>query len=270
VLTFSFNGRTLQGYQGDTLASALLANGVRVMGRSFKYHRPRGIVASGGEEPNAILQIGVGARTLPNYRATQVELYEGLVAKSVNSWPSLEFDLLALNGLSVRFIPAGFYYKTFMWPRRFWKKHEHFIRKASGLGVAPKGPDPDRYEKCDAHCDGLIIGGGPSGLPAALEGGRRDARVFLADDQAELEGRLLDMRATIAGTAAIAWVDAAVSELKAMSEVQLLPRLETNGRILSGAVTPRSEFRLNRIGRHFTKIRRRRCPTVLLCARWLL
>jgi sarcosine oxidase, subunit alpha len=224
VLTFRFNGRTYRGYQGDTLASALLANGVRLVGRSFKYHRPRGIVASGAEEPNAILQIGAGDRTLPNYRATQVELYEGLVAKSVNSWPSLDLDLLALNGIFSRFIPAGFYYKTFMWPWGFWRKYEHLIRKASGLGVAPSEPDPDRYEKCDTHCDVLVIGGGPSGLAAALEAGRSGARVLLADDQSEFGGRLLDVNENIAGAPAMTWVDATVTELKSMPEVQLLPR----------------------------------------------
>jgi sarcosine oxidase, subunit alpha len=224
VLPFTFNGKTCEGYRGDTLASALLANGVRVVGRSFKYHRPRGIVGSGAEEPNAILQIGVGERTLANYRATQVELYEGLVAKSVNAWPSVEFDLLALNGYLSNLIPSGFYYKTFMWPASFWSMYEHLIRKSSGLGTSPFEPDPDRYEKCAAHCDVLVIGGGPSGLAAALEAGRRGARVIVADDQVEFGGRLLDGTEMIDGSPATAWVKATVSELKSMPEVQLLSR----------------------------------------------
>jgi sarcosine oxidase, subunit alpha len=229
VLTFTFNGETYQGHQGDTLASALLANGVRFIGRSFKYHRPRGIVAGGAEEPNAIVQIGVGGRTLPNYRATQVELYEGLSATSVNSWPSLEFDLLALNGRLSRFLPAGFYYKTFMWPRSFWRKYEHYIRKSSGLGVAPSEPDPDRYEKRDAHFDVVVIGGGPSGLAAALESGKRGARILLVDDQAEFGGRLLDSKEIIAGVPAISWLDTGVRELGTMPEVQLLSRTTVFG-----------------------------------------
>jgi sarcosine oxidase, subunit alpha len=229
VLTFSFNGETYQGYQGDTLASALLANGVRFIGRSFKYHRPRGLLGSGAEEPNAIVQIGVGGRTLPNYRATQVELYEGLSATSVNSWPSLKVDLLALNGRLSRLLPAGFYYKTFMWPHSFWKKYEHYIRKSSGLGVAPSDPDPDRYEKCHAHFDVVVIGGGPSGLAAALTAGKQGARVLLADDQAEFGGRLLDSKKIIASAPATSWVDATVKELDAMPEVQLLSRTTVFG-----------------------------------------
>src|SRR5580700_11146842 len=162
-LGFRFNGQAYRGYEGDTLASALLANGVRFIGRSFKYHRPRGILGSGAEEPNAIVQIGEGGRSLPNYRATQVELYDGLTATSVNAWPSLNFDLLALNGKLSRLLPAGFYYKTFMWPRSFWKTYEHNIRLSSGLGVVPSQPDPDRYERADAHFDVVVIGGGPAG-----------------------------------------------------------------------------------------------------------
>jgi len=223
-LSFTFNGSAYQGYQGDTLASALLASGIRLVGRSFKYHRPRGIVSSGADEPNAILQIGRGAHTLPNCRATQVELYEGLVARSVNSWPSLRFDLLAVNGLFSRLIPAGFYYKTFMWPRSFWMKYEHFIRKASGLGVAPSEPEPDRYDKCHAHCDVLVAGGGPAGLAAALEAGRKGARVLLVEDQPEFGGRLLDSREWIGGRPAMDWVKSTVTELAAMPEVCLLPR----------------------------------------------
>jgi sarcosine oxidase subunit alpha len=224
LLTFSFNDSRYEGYQGDTLASALLANGIRVVGRSFKYHRPRGIVASGPEEPNAILQIGTGNRTLPNYRATQVELYQGLVARSVNAWPSLEFDLLAINGYLSRLFTAGFYYKTFMWPASLWSTYEHFIRKSSGLGTCPSAPDPDRYEKRATHCDVLVIGGGPAGLMAALEAGRRGARVLLVDQQPEFGGRLLDSKETIEGVPAAAWVRAVVSELEELPTVQLLLR----------------------------------------------
>ena len=224
VVGFTFNGRSSQGFHGDTLASALLANGFHLVGRSFKYHRPRGIVSNGPEEPNAILQIGRGARALPNYRSTQVELFDGLGATSVNCWPAVTFDLLAVNGLFSRLIPAGFYYKTFMWPRSFWGKYRHFIRKASGLGIVPPESDPDRYDKRHTHCDVLVIGGGPAGLAAALEAGRRGARVLLADDQSEFGGRLLDSRQTIAGAAAMEWVTTTVAELSAMPEVQLLSR----------------------------------------------
>jgi sarcosine oxidase subunit alpha len=228
-LNFTFNGRPMQGFQGDTLASALLANGVTVVGRSFKYHRPRGIVASGAEEPNAIVQLGSRGRTLPNYRATQVELYQGLDASSVNSWPSLEFDLLAVNGRLSRFLPAGFYYKTFMWPRSLWKTYEHFIRKSSGLGVAPSEPDPDRYDKRHAHYDVVVIGGGPSGLAAALAAGRAGAQVLIADDHPEFGGRLLDLESRIADAPAVSWVDETVAELKSMPEVMMLARTTVFG-----------------------------------------
>lgn len=223
-LNITFDGKSYQSYRGDTLASALLANGVRVVGRSFKYHRPRGIVGAGPEEPNAIVQLGRGPRTLPNCRATEVELYEGLEARSVNCWPSLAFDVGAVNGLFARFLPAGFYYKTFMWPRGMWMRYEHFIRKAGGLGVAPKEPDPDRYDKVNAGCDVLVVGGGPAGLAAALAAGRSGARVILADEQAEFGGRLLADREVIDGAPAIEWVAAAVEELAGMEEVRLLPR----------------------------------------------
>ena len=190
-LTFTFNGRGYEGYQGDTLASALLANDVRLVARSFKYHRPRGIVGAGVEEPNALVQLGSGARTLPNYLATQIELYDGLEGASVNAWPSVDFDLRAVNGLVSSFLPPGFYYKTFMWPRRFWPFYERQLRKAGGFGVAPSGPDPDRYDKMNAHCDVLVVGSGPAGLAAALRAGRTGARVILVDEQQEMGGSLL-------------------------------------------------------------------------------
>ena len=223
-LDFTFNGRRYQGYQGDTLASALLANGVGVVGRSFKYHRPRGIVGGGVEEPNAILQVGSGASTLPNQPATQVELYGGLAANSVNCWPSVDIDVYAINDLFSRFLAPGFYYKTFMWPRRHWRRYERFIRKAAGLGVAPEEPDRDRYDSMNVHCDVLVVGGGPAGLAAALQAGRSGARVVLADEQAEFGGRLLGSRQLIDGAPAMQWVAATLDELAAMEDVRLLPR----------------------------------------------
>ena len=193
-LQFTFNGKRYQGHAGDTLASALLANDVTLVARSWKYHRPRGIVGSGVEEPNAIVQLETGARTVPNARATEVALYDGLVARSVNAWPSVEFDLMAVSGLFSRFMPAGFYYKTFMWPQSFWMKYEHVIRKASGLGTAPEEPDPDVYDKMNAHCDVLVAGGGPAGLAAAWAAARAGARVILAEEQSEFGGSLLSIR----------------------------------------------------------------------------
>ncbi len=223
-LRFAFNGRGYEGYRGDTLASALLANGVRLVARSFKYHRPRGIVGAGVEEPNALVQLGTGDRTLPNYLATQVELFDGLEAASVNAWPSVDFDLRAVNGLASRFLPPGFYYKTFMWPRRFWPFYERQLRKAGGFGVAPSGPDPDRYDKMNAHCDVLVVGSGPAGLAAALRAGRTGARVILVDEQQEMGGSLLASGAEIDGKPASAWVESTLADLAAMPEVRLLPR----------------------------------------------
>ena len=224
VVSFHFNGRPYTGYYGDTLASALLANGVHLVGRSFKYHRPRGILSAGSEEPNALVQLGDGAVTDPNMRATQIELYDGLRASSQNCWPSVSFDIAAVNNAFSRFLPAGFYYKTFMWPRRLWRHYEFFIRHAAGLGRAPSGPDPDRYDKMHVHCDVLVVGGGPAGLAAALAAGRTGARVILADEQAELGGALLSRHASIDGQTAAEWVKGAVAELMTMQEVRALPR----------------------------------------------
>ncbi|MGH8618938.1 MAG: 2Fe-2S iron-sulfur cluster-binding protein, partial [Burkholderiales bacterium] len=181
-LTFTFNGERLTGYAGDTLASALLANGCAFVGRSFKYHRPRGVLAHGSEEPNALVTLhGDGARQDPNTRATVAELHAGLRATSQNHWPSLAFDVGAVNDLLSPLLPAGFYYKTFMWPPSFWRKvYEPAIRAAAGLGRAPDGPDPDRYQQRHAHCDVLIAGGGPAGLAAALAASEAGARVILA------------------------------------------------------------------------------------------
>jgi sarcosine oxidase subunit alpha len=155
---FRFDGTTYGGYEGDTLASALLANGVHLVGRSFKYHRPRGILGAGSEEPNALIQLGAGNRTEPNLRATQIEIFDGLQAESQNRWPCLKYDIGAINSVFHRLLPSGFYYKTFMWPASLWMTYEHVIRNAAGLGKAPEDRDPDRYEKMHAHADVLIVG----------------------------------------------------------------------------------------------------------------
>lgn len=178
---FTFDGHSYVGHPGDTLASALLANGVRLMGRSFKYHRPRGPLSAGSEEPNALVHLRSGARQEPNTRATVAELFDGLEATSQNAWPSLKLDAMAINDKLNSFFAAGFYYKTFMWPAAFWEKvYEPIIRRAAGLGALTKYEDPDEYDKGFVHCDVLIIGAGPSGLMAALTAGRAGARVVLA------------------------------------------------------------------------------------------
>ncbi|WP_440997416.1 sarcosine oxidase subunit alpha family protein [Arhodomonas sp. SL1] len=228
-LTFRFNGRDYSAYQGDTLASALLANGVSLVGRSFKYHRPRGIVGAGAEEPNAILQVGRGATTLPDQRATQVELYDGLEAWTVNGSPSLEHDLMGVNNLLSRLMPAGFYYKTFMWPERMWPRYEAKIRKAAGLGLSPTEPDPARYDHMHAHCDVLVVGAGPAGLAAALEAGRSGARVMLVDENPELGGSLLGSRECLDGAPGSDWAGAAVAELEALPEVRVMRRTTAFG-----------------------------------------
>lgn len=229
-LSFRFDGRAYAGYAGDTLASALLAHDVHLVGRSFKYHRPRGIVGLGAEEPNALVQLARGNRSEPNLRATQIELFDGLDADSQNRWPSLRYDVGAVNSALHRLFPAGFYYKTFMWPASLWMTYEEVIRHAAGLGKAPEGPDPDRYEHMHAHCDVLVVGAGPAGLCAALAAGRTGARVILADEQAEFGGSLLsDDDVALDGGAAADWIAGTVAELQSMPEVTLLPRTCVNG-----------------------------------------
>jgi methylglutamate dehydrogenase subunit C len=191
-IRFRFDGQNYGGFAGDTLASALIANSVRLVGRSFKYHRPRGIFTAGSDEPNALVELREGDRREPNTRATSVELFAGLVAVSQNRWPSLTFDVMAVNGWLAPFFPAGFYYKTFMWPSAFWEKlYEPAIRHAAGLGRAAGADDPDTYEKAFAYCDVLVIGSGPAGLMAALTAARSGARVILAEEDFRLGGRLL-------------------------------------------------------------------------------
>ena len=223
-LSFSFNGRSYMGYAGDSLASALLGSGVRLVGRSFKYHRPRGIVGSGPEEPNAIVQAGTGATTTPNLRATELELHDGLMASTVKGWPSLGFDLMAVTDRLHRLLVAGFYNKTFMRPRALWNLYEHFIRQAAGMGVAPELPDPDAYTHRNAHCDVLVAGAGPAGLMAALAAARSGARVIVADERSEPGGSLLRETGSLDGSPATDWLGAVVDELAANPEVTVLPR----------------------------------------------
>lgn len=231
ALSFTFNGQTYQGFAGDSLAAALLANGVDIVGRSFKYSRPRGIVAAGAEEPNAVLQIGsTEAAQIPNVRATQQALYSGLVASSTNGWPSVNTDLMGILGkVGGGMMPPGFYYKTFMYPQNLWMTYEKYIRKAAGLGRSPTEVDPDIYDQMNQHCDVLIVGAGPAGLAAALAAGRSGARVILADEQEEFGGSLLDTRETLDGKPAAEWVAQAIAELKMLPEVTLLPRATVNG-----------------------------------------
>jgi len=229
-LSFGFDGKRYNGFAGDTLASALLANDVHLVGRSFKYHRPRGIVGLGAEEPNALIQLARGNRSEPNLRATQIELFDGLDAESQNRWPSLKYDVGAINSVFHKLFPAGFYYKTFMWPASMWLTYEEVIRNAAGLGKAPEGPDPDRYEHMHAHADVLVVGGGPAGLCAALAAGRTGARVILADEQAEFGGSLLsDDDVVVDDKPGADWVAETVAELATMPEVRLLPRTCVNG-----------------------------------------
>jgi len=232
ALSFSFDGKSYQGYRGDTLASALLANGVHLVARSFKYHRPRGIFSAGSDEPNALVTVSRDtARTTPNLRATQVELYRNLTAISQNRWPSLNFDVGRINDALSRFFPAGFYYKTFMWPRAAWKSwYEPAIRRAAGLGRAPTLPDPDRYAQRYAHCELLVIGAGPAGIAAALTAADSGARVMLCDEQAELGGSLLsDPTMAIDGKSTGAWLESNIAKLAANPRVTLLPRTTAFG-----------------------------------------
>ena len=226
-LAFEFDGERYWGFAGDTLASALLANGVRIVGRSFKLHRPRGVVGAWCEEPNAIVQVGLDDRATPNLKATQVELRDGLSARSVNCWPNARRDIFAPLQLFGRLMPAGFYYKTFMWPG--WRSFEPTIRRAAGLGVAPTKPDPERYEERHEHCDVLVVGGGPAGLAAALAATRAGARVVLADDRPALGGALQWESKSIADRSAADWVAAAESELRAAANARVLTRTTAFG-----------------------------------------
>ncbi len=229
-ISFKFNGKKYFGFKGDTLASALLANGVHLVGRSFKYHRPRGFLGSNVEEPNALVQLYNGAKTEPNAVATTIELVEGLVAKSQNCFPSVSFDFGAINNFLSKFFPAGFYYKTFMWPKSFWHKiYEPVIRKAAGLGVAPLKPDPDRYEHKFEYCDILIVGSGPSGLASALSAAKNGAKVILAEDKPRFGGSLLTDEVTIGNKKGKDWADEKITQLKLMPNVIVKNRSQVFG-----------------------------------------
>jgi len=232
VISFSFDGKLYQGLQGDTLASALLANGVHLMGRSFKYHRPRGVIGAGSEEPNAIVAFDRGeGRVTPNVRATSLELFEGLKAVSQNRSPNLKFDIGAFNNVFSRFFPAGFYNKTFLWPKSFWDKiYEPFIRNMAGLGPAPTVDDPDNYASSYGHCETLIIGAGPAGLAAALAASKKEGRVILVDERAALGGSLHCAPAVkIDGMEAKAWIAKTLKTLTKADNVTLMPRTTAIG-----------------------------------------
>ncbi|MEX0584043.1 MAG: 2Fe-2S iron-sulfur cluster-binding protein, partial [Sneathiella sp.] len=229
-LDFTFDGKSYTGYSGDTLASALLANDVRLMGRSFKYHRPRGVFTAGSEEPNALVELRSGARREPNTRATVAELYDGLDTRSQNRFPSLRFDLQAINDRLSTFLSAGFYYKTFMWPAAFWEKvYEPFIRRAAGLGHLSMEEDPDNYDKGFLHCDLLIIGAGPCGLAAALTAGRTGAEIILADEDFLMGGRLLAERSLFSDQDSSEWAEKVISELRSLPNVRLMTRTTVFG-----------------------------------------
>jgi heterotetrameric sarcosine oxidase alpha subunit len=227
---FRFDGKDYAGYKGDTLASALLANDVRLVGRSFKYHRPRGVLTAGSEEPNALVEVVGPSNQTPNVRATMQEVFEGLVAQSQNRLGSLRFDLLAVNDYLSPFLSAGFYYKTFMWPRAFWEGlYEPIIRRAAGLGSLSGKHDEGTYEKAFAFCDVLVIGSGPSGLMAALTAGRAGADVILCEESHALGGRLLSDGGTIGGVPAGEWVAQVVAELTALPNVRIMARTTVTG-----------------------------------------
>ena len=245
-LSFRFDGRSYMGCAGDTLASALMANGVKLVGRSFKYHRPRGILTAGSEEPNAMVEILDDGQQTPNTRATMQELYEGLTAQSQNRWPSLRWDALSVNDYAAPFLSAGFYYKTFMWPRAFWERvYEPMIRRAAGLGSLSGRHDEADYEKAFAFCDVLVIGAGPAGLMAALTAARAGADVILATEDHRLGGRLLSDDAQIGNAPALDWVAATETELRSLPNVRIMSRTTVTGAYDHGTYGA-----LERVGTH--------------------
>ena len=227
-VSFKFDGKTYYGFKGDTLASALIANGIHLVARSFKYHRPRGIMTAGSEEPNAIVQInGNTAYTEPNVRATEIEIYDGLEASSQNCWPNVNFDIGGINNILSPLLPAGFYYKTFMWPASFWEKYEYFIRKSAGLGKSPTKPDPDLYEHKYIHCDVLIIGGGISGIMAAKTAAENNYKTLLLDEKPHLGGTTIYQSSEfnkINNQYSSKWLENEISKLKNIKNLEIKTR----------------------------------------------
>ena len=227
-ISFKFNGSTYYGFKGDTLASALLANDVHLVGRSFKYHRPRGIMTAGSEEPNAIIQLHKNSsRTEPNVRATEIEIYEGLEASSQNCWPNVKFDIGGINNFFSPLLPAGFYYKTFMWPASFWEKYEYFIRKSAGLGKSPTKPDPDVYEHRYVHCDVLVIGAGISGIMAAKSAATNGFKTLLVDEKANLGGSTIYQNSEffkINNQNSSSWLEKEINEIKKLKNLEIKTR----------------------------------------------
>ena len=227
-VSFKFDGKTYYGFKGDTLASALIANGIHLVARSFKYHRPRGIMTAGSEEPNAIVQInGNTAYTEPNVRATEIEIYDGLEASSQNCWPNVNFDIGGINNILSPLLPAGFYYKTFMWPASFWEKYEYFIRKSAGLGKSPTKPDPDLYEHKYIHCDVLVIGGGISGIMAAKTAAENNYKTLLLDEKPHLGGTTIYQSSEfnkINNQYSSKWLENEISNLKNIKNLEIKTR----------------------------------------------
>ena len=227
-ISFKFNGSTYYGFKGDTLASALLANDIHLVGRSFKYHRPRGIMTAGSEEPNAIIQLHKNSsRTEPNVRATEIEIYEGLEASSQNCWPNVKFDIGGINNFFSPLLPAGFYYKTFMWPASFWEKYEYFIRKSAGLGKSPTEPDPDVYEHRYIHCDVLVIGAGISGILAAKTAAINGFKTLLVDEKANLGGSTIYQNSEffkINNQNSGSWLEKEINEIKKLKNLEIKTR----------------------------------------------
>ena len=269
-LKIGFDGQNYLGFKGDTVASLLLANGVGLVGRSFKYHRPRGVLTAGSEEPNALVTVGQGAQSAPNIRATMQEAFDGLEVTSQNRWPSLSADILAVNDLLAPFIGPGFYYKTFMWPRGFWERlYEPIIRRAAGMGALSGQSDTSQNDKAYAHCDLLVIGAGPAGLTAALLAGRAGADVVLADEGAAMGGRLLSETELVDGGPAHEWAAQALAELAGLPNVRLMPRTTVTGAYDGGIYGA-----VERVGLHrpptedlpFETFWRIMCRRAILCA----
>ena len=229
-ISFKFNGKKYFGYEGDTLASALIANGIHLVGRSFKYHRPRGFFGAGVDDPYALVQLIRNNESIPNIKATEQELFDGLEAKSVNCWPSVKYDIGGINNYLRMFLPAGFYYKTFMWPKSFWYRiYEPFIRKAAGFGFVTHDHDKERYEHKYEYCDLLVTGSGPSGLASAYSAAKNGAKVILAEDKPRFGGSLLTSEVNIGNQTGKEWADKIVAELKEMPNVVVKNRAQVFG-----------------------------------------